>query len=190
MHGALSKLAPSIVVSFPMSDYFPRRSACDEETRAFSIDRTASAAPANSGAAYRIGEDQVRGSLQCEMSSVLSAGLGQPRKSPAGLLCQLWPAADIGVLARRTTSIFKIARGLGVRTPIFRPRPIPLAAPEFGEQVDSNSVSKFSECSHRCRWHCQRARVEHARAQPSIRSYQGGGGDMLAPAPYLRGCGP
>ena len=36
-----------------MSDYFPRRSACDEETRAFSIDRTASAAPANSGAAYR-----------------------------------------------------------------------------------------------------------------------------------------
>jgi len=134
-------------------------------------------------------EDQVRGSLQCEMSSVLSAGLGQPRKSPAGLLCQLWPAADIGVLARRTTSIFKIARGLGVRTPIFRPRPIPLAAPEFGEQVDSNSVSKFSECSHRCRWHCQRARVEHARAQPSIRSYQGGGGDMLAPAPYLRARG-
>ena len=53
MHGALSKLAPSIVVSFPMSDYFPRRSACDEETRAFSIDRTASAAPANYGAAYR-----------------------------------------------------------------------------------------------------------------------------------------
>ena len=34
MHGALSKLAPSIVVSFPMSDYFPRRSACGEETRA------------------------------------------------------------------------------------------------------------------------------------------------------------
>ena len=31
MHGALSKLAPSIVVSFPMSDYFPRRSACGQE---------------------------------------------------------------------------------------------------------------------------------------------------------------
>ena len=90
MHGALSKLAPSIVVSFPMSDYFPRRSACDEETRAFSIDRTASAAPANSGAAYRIGEDQVSVSLQCEISTRLTSEMGLGRVKTRRKALEAW----------------------------------------------------------------------------------------------------